>query len=108
MTFLLWRNKDPYIFLHIALAMSSLPVGISASARMALRYTPFTEAFHNLQRVVGLAVILSGSGATMLANLTASLDRWCSGSPSSGIAVPSCCKTFSSLSLKWFMEVSSS
>ncbi|OQV13628.1 hypothetical protein BV898_12170 [Hypsibius exemplaris] len=75
--FAFWRNKEPYITLHVALAVTSLFAGLSVLCTVPLRYQPLDVSIP-LERFFGVALVLYMNCAGLLANLLISVDRWLS------------------------------
>ncbi|OQV19271.1 hypothetical protein BV898_06694 [Hypsibius exemplaris] len=76
--FALWRNKDPYIFLHICLAVASFFAGLALASSVPLRYITLTPVNFFLTKFFGIAVLFYTTSASILANVAISLDRWLS------------------------------
>ncbi|OWA52421.1 hypothetical protein BV898_16878 [Hypsibius exemplaris] len=76
--FALWRNKEPYIFLHICLAVASLLAGLSVASSIPLRFVARTPVNIFVNQLLGIALLLYAHSASILANFAISLDRWLS------------------------------
>ncbi|OQV23810.1 hypothetical protein BV898_02162 [Hypsibius exemplaris] len=76
--FALWRNKEPYILLHVSLAVASLVGGISVFVSVPLRYITLTAGNLFLTKLLCVALVSYASFASHLANVAISLDRWLS------------------------------
>ncbi|OWA52420.1 hypothetical protein BV898_16877 [Hypsibius exemplaris] len=76
--FVLWRNKEPYIFFHICLAVASLLAGLSVASSIPLRFVARTPVNIFVNIFLGIAVLFYANSASILANFAISLDRWLS------------------------------
>ncbi|OQV12439.1 hypothetical protein BV898_13315 [Hypsibius exemplaris] len=76
--FSLWRHKEPYIFLHICLAVASLLAGLSGATTAPLRYATHTPFITFLNQSLATALIFYATSASILANFAISVDRWLS------------------------------
>ncbi|OQV24801.1 hypothetical protein BV898_01393 [Hypsibius exemplaris] len=76
--FTLWRNKEPFVIFHVALAVASLLAGLSLLAAVPLRYMDLTPTNAFVDKFVGVVMIVYVNCVAILANLAISLDRWLS------------------------------
>ncbi|OQV19970.1 hypothetical protein BV898_05975 [Hypsibius exemplaris] len=76
--FTLWRNKEPYILLHIALAVASLLGGVSMIMSLPLRYVTHTPVHVFLNLLLVIVLVNYAKCAAILANVAISVDRWLS------------------------------
>ncbi|OQV24797.1 hypothetical protein BV898_01389 [Hypsibius exemplaris] len=77
--FALWRGKEPYINLHVGLALTSLLAGLTLLAAVPIRLLVVpTDANMFLFRVFGFCLGMYTNSAAMIANFAISVDRWLS------------------------------
>ncbi|OQV24795.1 hypothetical protein BV898_01387 [Hypsibius exemplaris] len=76
--FALWRRKEPYISLHVALAVASLLCGLTFIISVPLRYLPLTPVNIILNKLFGYVFFSFTTSTAILANFAISLDRWLS------------------------------
>ncbi|OWA50499.1 hypothetical protein BV898_15012 [Hypsibius exemplaris] len=73
--FALWRNKEPYITLHISMAINSLMGGLANLASVPLRYAFPTTTTAFLDVFIALLVTSYINCAVIFANSAISIDR---------------------------------
>ncbi|OWA50392.1 hypothetical protein BV898_14911 [Hypsibius exemplaris] len=76
--FALWRNKEPYILLHVSLAVASLLAGVTVVTAVPLRYAPYTAVNIFLNLSIGVCLLIYANTAAILTNFAISVDRWMS------------------------------
>ncbi|OQV24798.1 hypothetical protein BV898_01390 [Hypsibius exemplaris] len=78
--FALWRGKEPYINLHVGLALASLLAGLNilAAVPLILFVEPTNAHAVLLHKVFGFCLGMYTNAAAMMANFAISVDRWLS------------------------------
>ncbi|OWA51158.1 hypothetical protein BV898_15652 [Hypsibius exemplaris] len=76
--FALWRNKEPYVLLHVCLTVASFMAGVSIIIPGPLGYLPYTPVNTFLNVFIGICVLTWANSAVIFANFAISVDRWLS------------------------------
>ncbi|OWA55154.1 hypothetical protein BV898_19541 [Hypsibius exemplaris] len=78
--FRVWRVKEPYITLHVALAGASLLTGASLLASIPMRYYVYPIDDSNVipYKFVGFFLPMYGNTTAVVSNFAISVDRWLS------------------------------
>ncbi|OQV24975.1 hypothetical protein BV898_01184 [Hypsibius exemplaris] len=75
--FRLWRNKEPFLTLHIALAYGNILVGAISVISPVTRWTRWTSVTETVAKVQAVLFAI-GNRSTVVNTLLISIDRWLS------------------------------
>ncbi|OWA51166.1 hypothetical protein BV898_15660 [Hypsibius exemplaris] len=76
--FALWRNKEPYILLHVCLTVASFLAGLTIVIHGPLGHLPYTPVNAYLNLFIGIGVLPWFISAVIFASFAISVDRWLS------------------------------
>ncbi|OWA55357.1 hypothetical protein BV898_19741 [Hypsibius exemplaris] len=76
--FSLWRNKEPYVLLHVCLTVASFMAGVTIVIHGLLGHLPYTSANTYLNIFIAIGVLTWFNSAVIFANFAISVDRWLS------------------------------
>ena len=73
-----WRNKDPYLLLHVFLAIVSLLIGVCGIFGVFARFFPYLNSTTAVVNKVGISAYQFLNVTFLLTLLSISIDRWLS------------------------------